>query len=229
MQIAIIISSCRSFCDKTLPPLLESLHNARVPGQDTFVVIGECEADGHRKMGDVNVFERTWANMDNNAMLWLASACSRDILAAYEWVFYMHDTCVVEPEFHLQLYEILDQHLSLDPNLSALRVYKDFYMSMGYYKLSDLWDPETEGFIWSTANYDQGEDAKMNVKRHVEDIVFKHLEQRGMSDTFIEQDYTASEPRTDIYGTGNQRIVETWLPGFKKNKANWYEFLYLHL
>ena len=203
----------------------------RFPNQIWFVIGDATENKDEDQFYGVLTAFRTWSNLDNNAMLWIIEAKTQELFSAasYEWIFYMHDTCVVNPEFYEQTQAILNEQLALRSTLSAVRLYSSFSMSMGYYKLSALWEPDVKNYMIRTVNYDTSTQTKLYVKSCVEDMVFKYLEQTQRHVGCISQSYRASDPHTTLYGTNNPRIIEEWLPGFKKYKANWVTFSYLHL
>lgn len=245
MTIAIIINSCLSFYEKTLPPLLESM--AASPNFDpshVYVVIGDSpevhdatftysNASNANNTITIRTFFRNWGNIDNNAMIWLTKEDAKSILAPYEWIFYMHDTCRVHPDFFTNLPTTLAPYAtSPQSQTAAVRIHSPFSMSMGYYRLSALHTPHITNFLTDLTNHDLSTESRIKVKNNLgqlEDIVFKklapHVATIPNRYNVITRDETIT---TDA--TAAKRIVEYYnLPGIYKIKANYEPRIKLHL
>jgi hypothetical protein len=219
-SIAVVVTSCDRFYPTTSPVLLDSLRQALFPLEHVYIVVGESAED--KDDADARVFYRRYGNIDNNGLIWAASPSGRVHLAAYEWIFYMHDTCAVLPNFAPSLYMTLD--VFGEKRLNALRIYSDFSMSMGYYKLSCVWSSLITGFLISLTNYDVSPDMMMCVKSsgNLEDVVFKRIQLlfpgtvHAIPNWRIQTSSDANE-----YGTTTKRLVEAmYFPSILKFKAN---------
>lgn len=207
MRIAIIVNSCYKYHEKTLPIILDSLSHDK----DVFCIIGEsetCKDDG-------NFLYRTWANMDNNGLIWVSTQDdAKEKLKNYEWIFYIHDTCVCLPEFKETLYAIVSQY----PESDAIKLYHQFSMSMGFYRLESLWDTRVCDFLTSTINYDKSENTILKIKASVEDQVFNILKNVPV----LSNNYKYIDEGKSYYDTNTKRIMEKWVhPPFYKFKANY--------
>lgn len=214
MKIAIVVNSCYKYCMKTIPKILENLENFN----DVFIVVGESESDYEYNctfMG-ANSHFRKWANMDNNGLIWVVSEDGRKTLSHYDWVFYIHDTCVPSKDFVRSVYDTFEKYNY--SNCDAIKLNK-VSMSMGYYKLSKLWCEDVSNYIVSNVNYDKSETVIKDIKSKVEDSVFNHIET-----TFVipNNQPIVTEECENVYGSQTKRIIENWTePSFLKMKANY--------
>lgn len=221
-RVAVLVTSCASFCDTTLPVLLPSLRAARVPDGDVFVVVGDCDADAQ-------VAPRQWrvAHVagDNNGMVWAVGEEGRRALRGYDWVFYMHDTCMALPQFGQCMPETLEHALQMCPSLDALRLGRGYCMGMGYYRVAAL--EAAAAAIRAMARHDTSAAGRLNVKEgravgEVEDSVFRILSRAGR----VVASMSFHGPIGDVapmpvYAGGGLRRTEVWWPGLLKFKANW--------
>lgn len=204
MSIAIVVNSCYKYHEKTLPIILDSLSH----DENVFCVIGESPVS----KDEGNFLYREWANMDNNGLIWVVT--EKEKLKKYEWIFYIHDTCICLPEFKESLYTIVSQY----PESDAIKLYDQFSMSMGFYKLESLWDTRISEFLKSTINYDKNEETILNIKKSVEDQVFKILKNVPI----LPNNYKYMDEGKSYYDTDTKRILEKWVhPPFYKLKANY--------
>lgn len=208
--LAIVVNSCFKYHQKTLPLVLESLQG-RFDG-DVYFVVGESETD---EMYLPMVYRR-WANVDNNGLIWVVQDDAKKLFQekGYEWIFYIHDTCLVDGDPD-SLSKTLEKYAT--DACSAMKIHPQTSMSMGYYRLKNLWEPVVTDFLNSSKNFDIGR--VKDVKRQVEDQIFRKLSGEVI--------VLPSECRTDahvdnVYGTDTKRIVEYYsVPKLKKYKANY--------
>lgn len=232
-MIAIVVTSCEKYYKHTLPMLLTSLKSAGIRAENVFVVVGQSsyECDSSFGMDDdyiVRSYHRTYANMDNNGMLWVVSDKGREALQEYKWMFYMHDTCVVDQNFNQSLHETFQLYYT--SSTKAMRLYHQFSMSMGYYSLDAVWSPSVVEYLTRATNYNTSDSAMQDVKYTCEDKVFVEISQ-AFPDSVVclPNNYIVRNLSCEIYGTSVPRIVESWqYPKFDKYKANWGQSQVLH-
>lgn len=231
MAVAVLINSCEGYHSRSLPPLLASLASAGVPATDVFVVVGQAEADRDGELGEpgykARAFWRRWANMDNNGLVWAArDAEARHALAGYPWLFYTHDTSIVDPGFGEQVARVAAQ---LPPDADAARIYRGMSMSMGYYRPARLAEllaasPTLE------PNYDTSPGTVLRIKAAVEDSAFHAIAGLGGRVEVLPNEYFVARRDAHMYGTDTPRIVEHYaVPGVSKAKANWTRYERLDL
>jgi hypothetical protein len=186
--------------------------------EHVYFVVGECDED----IDDGNVFYRRFGNMDNNVHLWALSESGRRHLQQYEWMLSILDTCIALPNFTQSVFSTIE--LFGNDSVNALKVYGDFSMSCGYYRLSCLWSPLIAGYINSMVNYDLSPETLMRMKSsgQLEDSVFNRINLlfpntvRALPNWRVQ---THNEPNT--YGTDTKRLIEAiYFPSMLKTKAN---------
>jgi len=219
--VAVLVTSCDAFCRATLPPLLASLDEAGVPRRDVFVVAGDAQERARTEVCGQTVTLVTWCNMDNNGLLWAVSDEGLEALAAYDWLFYVHDTTVAMPHFAAGLRDCLAEQLARDPEVAAVCLHAEFSMSMGYYRLSAL--REIGPWLLSTASHDHDPARKLEVKTWVEDSAFRRIGDTlgGGRVGCIDSTYSYEDGLPSPYG-GVPRRREAWpRPGLYKYKGSW--------
>lgn len=212
MVLAVVVNSCSQYARATLPPLLESLRAAGVPAAHVFVVVGDAPAHD-TLVGpagyEVAAKHRPWCNMDNNAFVWIAD--EGDALRGFDWIFYTHDTSLVDPGFYESAMRLCE---NAPPGTDAYKLQRNHSMSTGLYRVRALWD--VGAAISATKNLDPAR--TLEVKAMCEDSVFRLL--RGVD--ALPNEYTVESEGVTMYGTDVPRIVEHWVvPGLRKVKANW--------
>ncbi len=226
---AVVVNSCLSYHRATLPPLLRSLRHAGVPPDDVFVVVGDAPGPGHTATDGVRLWFVPWSNIDDTALIWCVTPEGREALRDREWVFYMHDTTAVMPKFGHEV----SARLPASPVVPAAVPLKQFpSMSMGYYRLRDLW---TAGdVVLALRNDDTSEHGRAKAKNApgLEDGLFKLLLGRGhvsYPDDVLNPGDCVKNADESPYG-GVVRVRETWdVPGLYKYKANWGQSHELHV
>ena len=200
--VAVIVSSCQKFYEKTVPKLIESMD---VPREHVHIVVGECpEASDGEFMG-CQIHFRRWANFDNNALIWAASAPE---LYRYTWVFNLHDTCECEPGFWAKIQPAPEHQL-----YDAVKLINfDYSMCIGLYRTSFLRRVQRQ--IDELVSYVPG---SLDVKANTEDRVFNMTS--SLTTMKIQERIPLEVPNP--YGTDTWRLCE-YFPsvGLKKYKAN---------
>lgn len=235
--VAILVNSCVSYFRSTLPPLLRSLHVAGVDPADVFVIVGDATESitggqgpaakpvaGYMHVEECNNKYRfwfvPWSNIDDNALIWAVTAEGREALRDREWIFYIHDTTTVMPKFGADVLA----RVPTSP-VPALPLKRFPAMSMGYYRLQDLW--AAGDAVLAKRNDDTSEQGRARAKNApgLEDGVFRLLLGRDQvaypADALNPEGCEAVHVDRSPYD-GVQRIRETWdVPGLYKFKANW--------
>jgi len=200
--VAVIISSCQKFYEKTIPKLLESMD---VPLEHIHIVVGECSEASDGEFMGCRIHFRRWANFDNNALIWAASAPE---LYKYTWVFNLHDTCECEPGFWTKIQPQSDYEL-----YDAVKLIShDYSMCIGLYRTSFL--RRMRSNIDELKSYIPG---SLSVKANTEDRIF------NMSSNLTSMKIQDRVPSVVInpYGSDTERLCE-YFPsvGIYKYKAN---------
>lgn len=203
-KLAIVINSCYKYHERTLQRL------SNVSG-DIFCVVGESPEDSDQG----NFIFRRWANVDNNGLIWVVQDDAKERLRNYEWIFYMHDTCM---EMDTDSIRTTFEQFVYGKNVDAAKLYEPFSMSMGYYRLSTLWSHRLTSFLNTGVNYDTSRETVLRIKKSVEDSVFRQIEKLYV----LPNEYKVIDRDVKAYGSTVPRIVEEWTyPSFKKYKANY--------
>jgi hypothetical protein len=229
-RIALLVSSCLEFHESTLPVLLASIAKTEVPQEDVFVVIGDAPAfsDGYFAIDSsyaVRAFYVPFTSFDHNALMWMLYTRS-PVMQPYSWVFQVHDTTAFVIDFHKSLTNVLEEHLSIEPNLAALRLSSGFSMSMGYFKKAAL-HRHVSAILEQTLNWDTDPKTRVHHKgSHIEDGVFKLLESKGEHVRSItgpeasETEYNVPSPYVKSGSAFRRR--QLWKrPGLYKYQANY--------
>jgi hypothetical protein len=234
-EVAILVSSCESYCRTVTPRLLASLAREGVPARDVFVVIGETPAPERASTYQaggmaVAAWHVPYVNFDNNALLWAVSDAGRAALAGYEWALLVHDTVEVLSGF---LDRVQGRLRCVSDDVHAFRLKPGWSMSMGYYRLATLWAHASAMTEAVRVNHvaTTPEDSKFAIKfggvdrDGTEDVVFRWLERLvppGGVRVLNEHGAGVRASTTCVYDTDTQRVTEVFPdPGLAKHKANW--------
>jgi hypothetical protein len=100
-DVAIIVNSCKSFYETTVPLLIDSAKNAKVPLENIYIVVGESETTSDIiKMYGYNIVFCKYINIDYNGVIYFTQTeTGLKELKKYKYFFHMHDTCDFLPYF----------------------------------------------------------------------------------------------------------------------------------
>jgi len=198
MTVAILISSCEKYYKQSVPVLLASMD---VPREHIHVVVGECAEESD----DGQIHFRRWANFDNNALIWAASAPEME---RYTWVFNLHDTCECEPGFWNKIQPLPEY----EPYDVAKLISCDYSMCIGLYRTSFLQSVKSK--IDELISYAPGD---LHVKSNTEDRIFNMTQNM----TSMNSHMIVIDECPNRYGTATGRVCEHYTTvGLKKYKAN---------
>jgi hypothetical protein len=101
MNIAIIVNSCLTFYEKTIPIFIESAKKANIPPQNIYIVVGECENESTIECReDYNIAFCKYVNIDYNGVIYFSQTeYGLNELQKYTHFFYLHDTCEITENF----------------------------------------------------------------------------------------------------------------------------------
>jgi hypothetical protein len=222
MQILLLVNSCAHFYRTSLPVILESLAAAGVPEAHTRAVIGGAASDRDDIFDGVRVHHRRWQNVDNNGLLWAATELEASVALQYEWIFYLHDTCVVGPEFYTRIKALAQD---IPSGIDAVPIHTPS-MSMGFYRASWLRSESVRDQLRSIESFAVDPENVMLVKKRSEDLLFKF----GGGRVGLLVQSREELGRRDVYGTGQLRLVEYYKHiDLYKHKANHNEYVSLSL
>ena len=215
----IVINTCQKYYEATTPPLIDSLVKAGVPLDVVHVVVGETPEPACTSttfMGAHVHFVR-YANVDNNALLWAAFDAP---FSDEHWIFYLHDTCTVEPYFWDKVCETLDGVTKI--NAVAAKLCHPSSMCIGWYSLHTL--RAVAHLLRRFVNTDASPSVMLNIKKNVdflEDVAFCLVQTVG--NVYVcQNEYRVIERDVFVYNTATPRIVEFYEnPGIRKYKASW--------
>jgi len=196
-KLYIIISTCKNYREKTIPPLLKNLEDAGVPSDRIVVISG-----GEDTEDDRNVKYQFW---ELTGLIWLASQPDKG-----DYYFMMHDTCSVEPHF----WESLNKKFTeMGDGSEAMRLMENngkSSMNMGIYKHSYLISRKEE--LDSLKSYPQDEKDLLNLKAFGLTVEGKFL-------TGFPLMYGGDETKI-IYGDDQKCINKIPSLGFTKVQTN---------
>jgi hypothetical protein len=224
MQPILLINSCFKYYLTTVPVLMESLIASGVPVERIHIVVGEtpnheCRDDTFM-MASIHFVQ--YANMDNNALFWLALDAS-PFLQPGDWVFYLHDTCTVEPYFWTKLCDKGNEESFLSNHVAGKIHGQGPSMCIGWYSVRALRDERILDAICADVNTDGSPDRVLAIKNDLHklvDHVFRLLETIGAVWAYPNT-CKVVERDVQMYGTPTLRIVELYEdPGIIKYKAN---------
>lgn len=214
-KIAVVINTCAEFAPRAVPVLVESLRAANVCVQDIHVVVGECDAASESFDQGVAWHFRESCNIDNNGLMWLS--LEADSCAAYDWVFYLHDTCLVSAGFWEGCRAIAS---AAAPHVHCIRLYAPYSMGMGLYRVSWLKSAAVRAVLTKLHNTDASRKVALKTDLGVlEDTVFKAFPRCRATLRNVPTRTTAC---VSLYGTDTPRVLEFYaIPGIFKLKSNW--------
>jgi hypothetical protein len=205
-----------SYYKTTLPRLLNSLSTSGWDTQKhTYIVVGEADkasedtVDGH----DTPIYFCKYINVDNNGLIWASSPCGVNALKPYDWIFYLHDTCVVKPEFTKRL---LAKIPSPDEYI-GMKVCTSWSMSIGLYHVPSLHTQSMRTYLQHSINLTLD---PVSMKSRVEDVVFDELRKYGNIGQ-LNKRYSDCKYVGSVYGEAHRRTEVFDWPGIHKYKANW--------
>lgn len=214
-RVAVLVSSCCGYVQKTIPLLLETMRDAGVSANDVYVVVGGApdheqasfSIDGFR----VSACFVTHNNFDNTALIWAV-----EHLRGYDYAFLLHDTTAVLPGFAERLLDVPSAHA----DAAAIRLSDgEPSMSMGWYCVDAL--KAAASAIVALKSDAVGPEA-LQTKAATEDAVFEIVAAAGGRVTSIAKGPSSVMAQLVTTYGGVERRVEQWdTPGLLKFKANW--------
>jgi hypothetical protein len=219
MRIAVVINSCLSYSN-AIQSLLNSLNAANVPSDSIFVVLGESPEDkGPVIEKNVNYLFRRWSNIDNNAMI---SICLENICNSYDWIVYLHDTCLVTEDFWAKT---IMNIVSYENKFDCIAIHSPYSMGIGYYSVQWLQSQPVREYMMHLVNYDVTTEKKIQMKNNLdllEDTLFKFAYRTNVGKFTHLQVQQINKEVTDIYGNTIPRLEEYYPnAGIRKLKANY--------
>ena len=220
-DVGVVINTCVAYVNIAVPPLLHSLAAAGVPAQRVHVVVGDAdfERDEEPPLGPSYHYRSTY-NIDNNGLLWLTQ--DPRAAAAHKWVFYLHDTCEVHPEFWHKVTAMARE--AGGGAADAVMMYSPFSMGMGLYRVAWLKTAAVRDYMATILNPDPA--MKSTIKQNLtslEDTLFKQgpaLGGKVVVPATLKREVL--EEKVLVYGTDTPRIKEYYeAAGVYKYKANW--------
>ena len=219
-MLGVLVTSCAAYADRALPRLLGSLAAAGVPPDNVRAVVGDCAADADTDRDGVLVHERRYAMLDNTGLAW---ACLEGGLAGWkdvEWVVYLHDTCVVDPEFWTTSARVVARDLR---DADCGRLVRHNSMGLGFYRASWLREPAVIARLRELETRDP--EARLELKQRLdvlEDTLFKLADRGdGRVVTLADGFQCALVDRTYGPECCARRAERYFPPGIVKFKANW--------
>lgn len=208
-NIKIGITTCKEYKDKTLPIILDSLQNSRIPNDDIVVFLAgydncyeEIIAGIQYRYLNFNSFELSSAIdiVDNNLVC--------------DYWFLMHDTCKVGKKFKESIYETLDN------NVAKIALKKRPSMNIGLYSYEYLASMKNKIINLKNKNYsEEGLNACKIWHVQNEDYL---LWLNGDEPKIYQHNEIEHIYNDNWYGTETQRLTEYYSSiDLYKNKANW--------
>ena len=118
-SVAVIINSCYKFYETTTKKIIESAKNAKIPSENIYVVVGECDYESEIiKTDDYNIVYCKYYNVDYNGAIYFTQTKSGvEELKKYTHFFYTHDTSILLEHFWDRIKEfskICDMYIKLE-------------------------------------------------------------------------------------------------------------------
>lgn len=206
-KIKICISTCKQYCQKTIPILVESLKAAGFPIADILVVEGGHGSDNNLIKNDINTLEVSHNSFELTALI----AVVENHIESDFWLL-LHDTCRVGLNFCTLLNKA-------DLSCEKIALKKKVSMSIGLYKFEYLIQHSNKLIKQKNIYYGEKEmlDAKNNAIRTEDLLLWKTLDTPcGVFNEVGEGDI--------IY----QAVDEGWYPSATKRKQEYYPQLDLY-
>ena len=110
-NVAVIINTCKSFYETTIPIIINSAKNANIPLENIYVVVGESDTttDIIRVYG-YNIVFCEYINIDYNGVIYFTQTQpGLKELNKYTHFFYTHDTTEFLPYFWVKVNKLANQ------------------------------------------------------------------------------------------------------------------------
>lgn len=177
----LLINSSASYACKTLPPLLDSLREAHVPDDAVVIVIGDAphgwipDENLARHANSKRMYTCHYNSIDLTAMVF---ASENDIIHT-PWVFTMHDTTMVGPDFWHKLTALFEAKVH-GSGKHVWQLLNKFSMSMGFVRTTRLKRFNFEDVKLHNASPQKVRDTKL----WIEDYPFKQTQNKGHLGTY---------------------------------------------
>jgi len=100
LNLCVIINSCYKFHQKTIPKIIESAKKAKIPGENIFIVVGECVFENIIKTNEYTIIYCKYYNADYNGIIYFTQTDNGlNLLKKFNKFFYTHDTASFQPQF----------------------------------------------------------------------------------------------------------------------------------
>lgn len=215
VKINICVNSTKTFSEKTIPIVVESLLNSGIDSENIFVIEGGYNERVISKKED---YTHIFTNHNSLEYTGLIDIVEYELESDY-W-FNIHDTCKLGKDFKKLLYNI-PEHL---PEKISLRRHPS--MSIGSYKYSYLLKHRQR--LLDIKNTDYSRESLQMWKQkgiEMEDFMLYKLQDCSTdryNPNISDQEWNIIENQ-DWYGTGIQRRIE-YHPTLDlyKSKSNWF-------
>ena len=207
-NISIVINSCKPNINISLKHLLESikLYN---PGLQVISIIGGCINESVRRNNNYTTVKAKHNSIDFTGLITIIEQRIPTLVTPF--IFYMHDTCKVGPDFFTKL-------LAIDLKDNKTYGIHRPGMNIGIYSIDIL--HKYKDTLLSLKNPENTQESIHKYKElgvYKENIIFKE----NNNHEILKGTRTVSPPH-DYYNTGVMRIVEYYSSlDLYKIKANW--------
>lgn len=219
----ILVNSCATYADTTIPPLIASFVAAGVDLAKVHIVVGDTDRTETTAWRDTaaSVHYVNYKNIDENGLIWAAFDAPALAAPTTDYFFYMHDTCSVGPQFVGLCADFLTVK---NGGCDAAKLRPMQSMCMGFYRWSFVTSEPIKAFIASYLNRDPAR--RPEIKGCCEDRLFKYAQHHryrvhilpnpNVNDSIIERS-------VNKYGTVIPRFTEFYeYPGVYKFKTGKY-------
>jgi hypothetical protein len=207
-NISIVINSCKPNIDISLKHLLDSikLYN---PGLQVISIIGGCHNEDAKSDNNYTTVRTKHNSIDFTGLIAIIEQSIPTLTTPF--IFYMHDTCKIGPDFFTKL-------LAVDLKDNKTYGIHRPGMNIGIYSIDIL--HKHKNTLLSLKNSENTPESIHKYKElgvHKENIIFKE----NKNHEILIGTRTVSPPH-DYYNTGVMRIVEYYGSlDLYKIKANW--------
>ena len=214
-DIPIIVNSCKPFVNESTPVLINSLLKSGVPPQYIHIVVGECEECRDYVKNDNSYHETQTVNIDFNGIQWILGRYPETV-SQTNWLFYIHDTCMVTEDFWTNVQSIYEKQLK-DSNYETAQLNKTS-CNIGFYN----YDLFKKSYVINFCNKDRNMDLEKKQTKKREAVKTEDTFFRNSNTLNLNKAYNIDDTIIHLYSSTIPRRLETYpIPGVIKVKANW--------
>lgn len=232
-SIAVVVNSCIGFYKTTLPFVVKSAQEAKIPLQNLYIVIGECDEERIDSSNGYTLIFTRYVNLDYNGVVYFTQdPHGLETLKQYTHFFYTQDTATFMPHFwdtiqkytkecssYIKILEYSSKSIGLFSVDWFIENKKEFYSYVANTDKSLKWNYK------SSENFPREELIRSkftNLYRWLnEDSVFSFSNGHPIGPVFENNDPVDYSNIVKIYSDEDRLAVPFKNPGIIKYQINW--------